>query len=511
METIKTEVLVIGSGFGAAAPALRLSKAGFKVLMIEKGKSINPDKDFKQTSDPKYLLQYLKGVSSEAVSFTYAEALGGGSGFYEMVSLRAPSKVFEQVDSDGNKLWPLGIDRNTLDPYYEIAENMLNVEQISANEIPKSGVAFSALMKNLGYSCDRARYAVKGCIGSGYCISGCVFGAKQSLHYNYLPQAKAAGMEIITEAEAVSISTIQPNIKESEEVRSINKIPYRYKVVCKDTKLGRKFTIYTKVVILGGGTIGTAKLLLGSRENLPLLSSHAGKNIAFNGSVKAAGLLREGFIEGDMLSGRSHPGMISYHFFDSLLITVSSAKPLPLHLVSAARFCPDGEGSYWGKANVELMKQYRRRMIILYALGLTPPAAKIIMDDKGMFHPVLNLNKNLRNYYRQTKELLNSIFLRNGCEVINTQAINHEGRIYEDIHFDTTHMIGSCRMAERKEYGVTDKFGEVFDYPGLYISDGAAIPSSLAVNSSLTILANAERIASHLVNKYVSEISQIND
>src|SRR4030095_15501731 len=510
METIKTDVLIIGSGFGAAAPALRLSKSGFKVLMIEKGKDIQPDKDFKQTSDPKYLLQYLKGISSETVSFSYAEALGGGSGFYEMVSLRAPSKVFEQVDSRGNRLWPDGVDRNALDPYYDIAESMLQVEQISTDELPKSGVVFSALMKNIGYSCDRARYAVKGCVVSGYCISGCIFGAKQSLHFNYLPQAKTAGMEIITGTEAVSIAAIQPSIEETKDIRLISNISYRYRVLCRVPKDGRKFVIFAKLIVLGGGTIGTAKLLLNSGEFLPLLSSHVGKNIAFNGSVKAAGLLPEGFIEGDMLSGRSHPGMISYHFFDSMQITVSSAKPLPLHLVSAARFCPDGDGSFWGNANAELMKQYRRKMIILYALGLTPPCAEISKAE-DTFEAVLKLNKIVRNYYKQTKELLNSIFIRNGCKVIKTHPVNHEGKMYKYIHFDTTHMIGSCRMADKKECGVTDKFGEAFNYPGLYVTDGAAIPSSLAVNSSLTILANAERIAAGIVNKYYRENYQPND
>ena len=38
-------------------------------------------------------------------------------------------------------------------------------------------------------------------------------------------------------------------------------------------------------------------------------------------------------------------------------------------------------------------------------------------------------------------------------------------------------------------------------YPGLYITDGSAIPSSLAVNTSLTILANAERIAAAMLSR----------
>ena len=62
--------------------------------------------------------------------------------------------------------------------------------------------------------------------------------------------------------------------------------------------------------------------------------------------------------------------------------------------------------------------------------------------------------------------------------------------------FSTSHMTGSCRMAEDIDQGVIDASGEVFGYPGMFVSDGAAIPSSLAVNSSLTILAHAERVAS---------------
>ena len=49
---------------------------------------------------------------------------------------------------------------------------------------------------------------------------------------------------------------------------------------------------------------------------------------------------------------------------------------------------------------------------------------------------------------------------------------------------------------------MVDGDGEVFGYPGLYVSDGAAIPSSLSVNTSLTILANAERIAVGVRERY---------
>ncbi|HYM20147.1 MAG TPA: GMC family oxidoreductase [Candidatus Kapabacteria bacterium] len=503
MKTIRTEALVIGSGFGAAAPALRMAESGIEVLMIEKGPDIKPDRDFKQTSDPKYLLKYLKSTSTDSIGFTYAEGLGGGSGFYEMVSLRAPSNVFDLTDETGRKYWPSSLTRSVFDPFYDRAEQMVNVEQIGDDEIPKTGVVFSLMMKNLGYSCDRARYAVKGCVGSGFCVSGCVFGAKQSLHMNYLPQATAAGMKVLTDLEAIRI---EPTRYEEEYLGSSRENEhYRYAVICKNTVSGEELRIVAHIVILGGGTVGTAKTLLRSREQMPYLSKHVGKNIAFNGSIKAAAILPDSFIDGDMLSGRSHPGMISYEFFDSHGMTVFAVKPLPLDVASTAHLYYEDENrdpKTWGAASVEVMKLYRRRMIILCALGLTRPSASFVQTGEDTFEPRLELSDEIRSYYKHGKELLHSIFTRNGCRVLVPQFVNGEGTEFADIHITTTHMIGSCRMSDSKKHGVCDYNGEVFDYPGLYISDGAAIPTSLAVNSSLTILANAERIGSHLAVKY---------
>ena len=234
-------------------------------------------------------------------------------------------------------------------------------------------------MKNLGYSCDRARYAVRGCVGSGFCVTGCIYGAKQSLHFNYLRQAKEAGIRIDSGIEAISIRTLC-EVRGTPEAGDIAKVPYRYRVACRSASDGAPRRYDARVLILAGGTVGTARLLLASRRDLPFLSPHVGRNIAFNGGVKVAGLLPSHIPDGDMFTGRSHPGMISYHFLDSHGITVSTAKPLPLQAVASARLRLDGDPrqpDYWGEANVELMKKYRRRMIVLYALGLTPPTAAV--------------------------------------------------------------------------------------------------------------------------------------
>lgn len=500
MERRRTDVLVIGTGFGAAAPALRLAEAGLRVTMLEKGPRFGPG-DYRQTQDPKYLLRFLKGISSDHLSLTYAEALGGGSGFYEMVSLRAPSLAFEQ-HSGHRRLWPAKLTRAALDPWYARAEAMLGVEQIPEDEVPPSGQVFSLLMQRMGLACDRARYAVRNCRGSGFCVTGCVYGAKQSLHLNYLPQAVAAGAEIVCDAEALEIAPLDGDHVtggESPLHRS------RYAVRCRMGGIGGKMVEYrAALVILGGGCVGTARLLLASRPRLHRLSPHVGANIAFNGGVKLAVLLPEDLPDADMYVGRSHPGVISYSLLPSHGATICTAKPLPLQLLAAGRLRRAGSDAtqgWWGDAHVELMRRVRHRMMVVASLGLTPPAGRLTLDADGTPRLSLDEEPRLARHEHDIEVLLRHRLVQAGCTMLEVDPVDRAGQVREAPWYTSAHQVGSCRMADSPTDGVASVDGEVFNYPGLYVSDGAAVPSSLAVNTSLTILANAERIADGIVQR----------
>jgi len=44
-----------------------------------------------------------------------------------------------------------------------------------------------------------------------------------------------------------------------------------------------------------------------------------------------------------------------------------------------------------------------------------------------------------------------------------------------------------------------DEFGQVFNYPGFYITDGSIVPGPVGPNPSLTIAAITNRAAEHIV------------
>src|SRR5215475_5350790 len=59
----------------------------------------------------------------------------------------------------------------------------------------------------------------------------------------------------------------------------------------------------------------------------------------------------------------------------------------------------------------------------------------------------------------------------------------------------TAHPLGGCAMSDDPADGVVNEFGEVWNYPNLFVADGSIIPTALSVNPSATISALSERIA----------------
>jgi cholesterol oxidase len=70
----------------------------------------------------------------------------------------------------------------------------------------------------------------------------------------------------------------------------------------------------------------------------------------------------------------------------------------------------------------------------------------------------------------------------------------------------TAHPLGGCPIGEDYQHGAVDEHGRVFTgdgavHEGLFVADGALLPSALGVNPFLTISALAERIVERKIHQ----------
>ena len=70
----------------------------------------------------------------------------------------------------------------------------------------------------------------------------------------------------------------------------------------------------------------------------------------------------------------------------------------------------------------------------------------------------------------------------------------------------TAHPLGGCPIGEDYQHGAVDEYGRVFTgdgavHEGLFVADGALVPSDLGVNPFLTISALAERIVERKIQQ----------
>ncbi len=72
-----------------------------------------------------------------------------------------------------------------------------------------------------------------------------------------------------------------------------------------------------------------------------------------------------------------------------------------------------------------------------------------------------------------------------------------------DLKLMAFHPLGTARAAAHPGHGVLDGDLAVHGARGVYVADGAAVPSSLGVNPQLTIMALATRLAFHLLGEEV--------
>ena len=232
--------VVIGSGFGGSAAALRIAEMGEQVLILERGMA-HPPGSFKRSPqdfsknfwDPSKNLKGLFHIFlSKKLACLTASGLGGGSLIYANVLVRKPKDSFFVIDSDTEEQKKLPFNYEELIPHYERIEKLLGVETYPHKSKPVEKLTYfkKSAEKNgfnwvpapLGVSFSNTNgepinnnnlfnFNRKTCTLCGECIFGCNIGAKNSLDLTILSKAKSLGAIIKTLSEVRYIRQASEN------------------------------------------------------------------------------------------------------------------------------------------------------------------------------------------------------------------------------------------------------------------------------------------------------------
>lgn len=520
------DVLIVGSGYGAAVSAARVAsqlRSGRRLGVLERGREwvpgTFPDRlpevmdnarletlgsNKGQVHDPVGLYNVQQSADITVLS---GSGLGGTSLINASIAYRPHREVFSQA------AWPsLLRDRAALDPYYDLAEYELGVAREPWDHTRKmiaqrkawealraSGATFEPAHLALTRTAvsglpvvNRQGLRQRGCIDCGDCMTGCNVGAKNTLAQNYLPLARRAGAEIYTQTE----------------VHRIEKLDDHYRVHftqhvddgCGGTQPQHGLTT-TRVLILGAGSLGSSEILLRSQAASLQFSSRLG--CSWTGNGDALGFVRK-------CKNPTGVGGLSAFSTNQPRVgpTTQTNLAYPYRSLAGQVLIQEGVAA---RAYANVLGILKRdldldRTMILLGMGHDGAAGRIALDGQGYAH--IDWPGLLDSDYRQ---LIRGEFKR----VAEALGGEYEYlRIFGD-RMVTVQPLGGCGMSDDPAYGVLNHKGQVFDarhggdidpetgqarvHQGLYVIDGAMLPTSIACNPLLTISALAERSAGQLV------------
>ncbi|QUM81313.1 GMC family oxidoreductase [Moritella sp. 5] len=539
--------IIIGSGFGGAASALRLTEKGFRVLVLERGKRIRT-KEFSRTSWNLKRFMWLPQLGltgpftlsiTRKINLVHGSAVGGGSLVYGNTHLIPGPEIFAHPSWTGmHEDW-----HARLSPYYALAQRMIGVQQnrffgpadLILKDVAKemgrentfktvySGLLYpkgeNKVSQNINVERlgeDRGDPYFNGdgpkrnsCTYCGNCMSGCRHNAKNSLDKNYLYFAERNGAEIRPESNVTKIEPIadENGVKDGSAGYTIH--------VTEGLGLfnKKKYTLTTRGVVVSGGVFGTMPLLLRMRDvekTLPNLSPNLGQNVLTNSETLLT-------VSHNRLTQQEQKEEV----WNGTAIT-SIFSPDDETKVEVVRYAKGSDAAFTGGMSVPLTSKQSgipRSVSMLINIAKQPiktlkmanPVGKakdtiillvmqtaqnnIHLESKRAWYspfkptwiPVQHKgDEKLRNYFPIAHKVAEHYVKRSGGDAGNLAL---EVIVGTPI---TAHMMGGAIMGKDPKTAVLDDTGQTYAYKNLRILDGSIIAGNLGVNPSLTILALTE-------------------
>jgi cholesterol oxidase len=545
IEKIKShyDVVVVGSGYGGAITASRLSRAGKKVCVLERGKERQPGEYPETTLEAAAELQVDKPdchIGSRTgmydvhvnrdISVVVGCGLGGTSLINANVSFRPHPRVFD------DPRWPsaLRAERlSELEKGFSLAEQMLGANAYPNHlPTPPKLLALQKSAESMGQRFYRPPINVTftegvnfagvrqdACTLCGNCCSGCNVGAKNTVLMNYLPDAKRHGAEIFV----------------GTSVRYVERRPsggwlVHYQAVNTGREAFNTPTLFVTadIVILAAGALGSTEILLRSKAAGRLTASDClGQGFCGNGDVLGFGYNGSQKINGIGLGhrgtsnqatdgtapvGPTITGVIDMRGNPELrddMIIEEGAIPGALASTLCASFKVSsgvgGISTATDQCDTQAKRELETTLHGPYRGAIANTQTYLVMGHEENTGTMKLEGDRLRIdwpgvgsqpiFAKMNARLLQATKPLEGIYTANPMWNNMLGQ-----SLVTVHPLGGCNMADSAETGVVDHTGKVFSstrgtavHEGLYVCDGAIIPTAVGVNPLLTISALSER------------------
>lgn len=484
------DAVVVGSGCGGAVVARELARAGKRVVMVERGGLYLASRgDFDQREDDMLARidggRGLHGSSEGQLALTYGHNVGGASVHYWADTWRTPLDRLEQWERD---FGVTGHSYHELLPFFERIEKDLNVHPAEDARLNTMNRLFQQGAEAAGIEVERVLQARKGCIGSGYCMQGCAFDAKQSQVVTTVPEALRLGVKLFADCEVDHLD-LEGGRATGLTASFIDRRTQR--------STGHALKVKAKVVIVAAGGFNSAPLLM--RSKVPDPSGQLGRNLRVNPCPQVFGLFNQ-----DVVMWRNIPAGVGamglrLHRFDDERYVEGGYLLYPNQLPPAtlAALLPG-----FGTAHRALMERAHQIGSAIAWLD-DRGSGSVTLDDEGLprWHFELSGLDLLTARDAMKKEA--EVLLRAGAtEVLVPDAAGTRLSGLDQLAlidavdvrpgsmlFAAPHPCGMTRMGKDPARSVVAPSHQLHAVKGLYVCDPSVFPTAPSVDPSETIMA----------------------
>jgi choline dehydrogenase-like flavoprotein len=499
-QTLEADVAIIGTGAGGGTTAEILSKAGFKVLMIEEGplKTSASFKDMDESRAYADLYQEAAGraTSDGAISIFQGRAVGGTTVVNWTSSFRTPPGTLKHwADAHGVK----GMSEAQMAPWFARMEERLGVAPWG--QAPNANnAALKLACDKLGWEVHVIPRNVKGCWNSGYCGYGCPVNAKQSMLVSTIPEALRHNAELVHHLRVQKINFT------GGKISSLTGVALNAACIA---PTGTQVEIKAKHYVLAGGAINNPALLL--RSSAPDPHGRVGKRTCIH-PVNITVAQMPDRVDGYYGAPQSIASDEFQWKHDTTQSPGFKLEVPPMYpSLSSAIF-----GTY-GKALTNDMAQlpYTQAMLALLRDGFhaDSPGGSVRVDDSGA--PMLDYEVSdylwsgfKKAYLRMAeaqfaagaKRVMPAHLDGRWCDSY-AQARQHIEQLpYKKFRTSifTAHLMGGCAMGEDPKQSVVSSEGRHHQLENFSIIDGSLFPTSIGANPQLSIYGLAAKNATAL-------------